>query len=102
MLRAGVFGGGLALLALAVLLWCSGYRNGGLIPLVAWGVILAGGIYFERYHYKPELDRPPGPGWVRTAERSRGANGVVAVWFNPASGERAYVREPGEGQGSAP
>ena len=60
--------------------------------LLAWGIILAGGLAIERFRYKPELERPPGPGFVRTDEKTVDENGVVTVWFNPATGERAYVR----------
>jgi hypothetical protein len=81
------------LLTLAVWLWVTGHRVGSVAPLVVWGAILAGGVYFENYRYKAELDRPPGPDWVATGERSTDANGVVAVWYHPATGERAYVRE---------
>lgn len=93
MLRQWVIGAGLALLALAVLLWLGGHRAGSVIPLLLWGAILAGGVYFERYRYKPELDRPPGPGWEATGERSTDAEGIVTVWYNKATGERAYVRD---------
>jgi hypothetical protein len=63
----------LGILALIVLVWFL-FRKGG-------------------YKRKP-LDAPPGPGWVRTEERfvdpSSGEN--LEVWFDPSSGERAYVR----------
>jgi hypothetical protein len=97
MLRRWVMGFGILLLGLAVLLWLTGCRGGAVAPLFVWGIILAGGIAIERFAYKPELDRPPGPGWVRTEEKSVDARGVVTVWFNPATGERAYVRAPAEG-----
>jgi hypothetical protein len=93
MLRRWVIGTGLALLALAIILWVTGYRLGSVAPVVIYGALLAGGVYFERYRYKPELDRPPGPDWVATGERSTDANGAVTVWYHPATGERAYVRE---------
>jgi hypothetical protein len=93
MLRRWVIGTGLALLALAVFLWLSGHRLCSVAPLLIWGAILAGSVVFERYRYKPELDRPPGPDWVPTGERSTDAKGIVSVWYQPATGERAYVRE---------
>jgi hypothetical protein len=83
---------GVALLILALLLWASGCRVGALVPLMIWGTILVGAVVFERTADKPELNHPPGPGWVRTEERSVDAQGLVTVWFNPATGERAYVR----------
>jgi hypothetical protein len=41
------------------------------------------------------LSHPPGPGWEPTGERDRQAEGMVDVWFNPATGERAYVKSRG-------
>jgi hypothetical protein len=92
MLRRAVMAVGVALLVLAALLFMLGHRHGGVVALVIWGVTLAGGIAFERFRYKPELDSPPGPDWVRTEEKTVDERGVVVVWFNPATGERAYVR----------
>jgi len=79
----------------AILLWASGHHAGGLIAAFIWGILIAGGIVFERYRYKPELTTPPGPGWIMTDEKTRDERGTVTVWFNPGTGERAYVREPG-------
>jgi hypothetical protein len=93
-LRGWVIGAGVACLVLAVTLLVSGARACALIPLVVWGVILAGGVVFERFRYKPDLSAPPGAGWERTAEISADERGTVRVWFNPQTGERAYVKEP--------
>jgi hypothetical protein len=93
MLRTCVMGIGVALLVLALGLWLTGHRDGGIAALLIWGVLLAGGLWVERFRYKPELDRPPGPEWMRTGEVTIGPRGTVAVWFDPATGERAYVRE---------
>jgi hypothetical protein len=61
--------------------------------LVVNGLVIMLGVAFERVRYKRELTTPPtGPGWVLTNERSVDEAGVVSVWFNAASGERAYVR----------
>jgi hypothetical protein len=95
MLRRVVLWFGLAILALAALLIISGHRHGGVGALLVWGIILAGGIAFERFRYKPDLDRPPGPGFIRTDEKTVDERGVVTVWFNPTTGERAYVRAGG-------
>jgi hypothetical protein len=95
MLRRAVIGVGIAFLALAALLFVSGHRHGGVGALLVWGIILAGGVAFERFQYKPDLDHPPGPEWVRTDEKSVDERGTVVVWFNPATGERAYVRTGG-------
>ena len=82
-----LLGGGTALLALRG-------NNAGL-ALIANGIILVLALVFERVRYKPTLAAPPGPDWQLTGERSADARGVVSVWFKPASGERAYVREAG-------
>jgi hypothetical protein len=92
MLRRSLIGLSAAFLVLALVLWTSGYRVAALVPPMIWGTILLAGLVFERATYKRELIRPPGPGWVRTEEKSVDARGVVTVWFNPATGERAYVR----------
>ena len=94
MLRHWVIGVGIGLLLLAAALLLTGHRDGGFSALAIWGVILAGGVYCERYVYKPDLSRPPGAGWVRTEEKTVDADGVVTVWFNPTTGERAYIRQP--------
>jgi hypothetical protein len=92
-LRGWVIGAGMACLALGLVLLLSGARAGGIAALIMWGVILAGGVAFERFRYKPELREPPGAGWERTEEISVDARGTVRVWFNPATGERVYVKE---------
>jgi hypothetical protein len=84
---------GLGMVGLAVLLMLRGHRHGGVAVLLGYGVVVAGSLAIERFRYKPELDRPPGPGFVRTDEKTVDEHGVVTVWFNPATGERAYVRE---------
>ncbi len=66
----------------------------GLALLFNGGIIVAG-LAFERFRYKPTLASPPGPGWELTGEKSADRGGVVSVWFNPANGARAYVREAG-------
>jgi hypothetical protein len=92
MLRSWVIGLGVAVLVLTLVLWAGGHRVGALAPLMVWAAILVGGVVFERAAYKPELSHPPGAGWVRTEEKSVDAQGLVTVWFNQATGERAYVR----------
>jgi hypothetical protein len=92
MLRRAVLALGCILLAAGIIVILAGRNPGGIILLVN-GLLLTLGVLFERYRYKPDLAEAPGPGWVRTAERTADAQGVVAVWFNPESGERAYVRE---------
>lgn len=61
-----------------------------LLPLIVWALFRKGG-----YKRQP-LDVPPGPGWVRTEERfvDPSSGEMLDVWFDPQSGERAYVRAP--------
>jgi len=94
MLRRWTIGAGLAMILAAVVLATTGHGAAAAIPLLVWGIIVAGSIAIERYRYKPELDAPPGPDWVATGERSTGARGPVTVWFHPRTGQRAYVRGP--------
>jgi hypothetical protein len=64
-------------------------RWGALFPL---GLILLT-LIFERFHYKEELDAPPGPEWVPTGEKQRDDKGGLSVWQHPATGARVYVRD---------
>ena len=51
--------------------------------------------FFRKGGYKRDaLTAPPGPGWVRTEERfvDPSSGETLEVWFDPTSGERAYVR----------
>jgi hypothetical protein len=75
-----------------IVAWMVAPGAAGWVALVQ-GVIILAALAFERYRYKPELDAAPGPGWEQTGEKSVDGDSVVSVWFNPASGERAYVRE---------
>ena len=73
------------------------HRQTGGFPLTFAAAVLAVGIVAERSRYKPELDRPPGKppgaGWQRTSETTVDEDGrIITVWFNPATGERAYVK----------
>ena len=63
-----------------------------LLPLIVWALFRRGG-----YKRQP-LDAPPGPGWVRTEERfvDPSSGETLEVWFDPDSGERAYVRARGD------
>ncbi len=66
-------------------------------PLVFafWGAVLVACIACERVVYKRTLARSPGPGWQRTPERfvDEQTGTPLTVYIEPASGERAYVRE---------
>jgi hypothetical protein len=83
---------GVALMVLGGVMIAHGARRSGAAMLLINGGLLAGGIVFEHYKYKDELDREPGAGWVRTDEKTVTADHIVTVWYHPASGERAYVR----------
>lgn len=65
-------------------IWCAMF----VAPFVAWFFFRSGG-----YKRQP-LDAAPGPGWVKTEESfvDPTSGETLAVWFHPASGERAYVR----------
>ncbi len=71
----------------AFAIWC------GLValPFVIWFLFRKGG-----YKRQP-LDAPPGPDWTLTGERfvDPVSGERLQVWFNPESGERAYVRSHG-------
>jgi len=63
--------------------------------LACWGIALLAGTVFERVIYKPNLATRPGAGWQRTPERfiDDQTGEPVTVYVEPATGERAYVRE---------
>jgi hypothetical protein len=65
------------------------------VVFLLWGVVLVGGIVFERFRYKPIETRSPGPGWTRTAERfiDDETGKPVTVYVQTETGERAYVDE---------
>ena len=94
MLRGILLGlGGLALLCGLV-----GIAAGVLSPMVTfgiWGAIMVLLILCERVVYKRTLKARPGPGWQRTTERfvDEKTGEPVTVYIEPATGERAYVRE---------
>lgn len=69
----------LGMLALLVLIWFV-FRRGG-------------------YKRRP-LDAPPGPDWQPTQERfvDPGSGELLEVWFQPRSGQRAYVRAGRSGE----
>ena len=91
-LRLGVliFGGLLLLLALVFLthpaLW------GVALYFAFYGVVIVGGILFERSHYCPQVD-PTESGWQATGERfvDPTSGQLMEVRFNPQTGERDYV-----------
>jgi len=64
--------------------------------LVAWTVfeacVLLGALLFERWRYRPPIDRGSGK-WERTGERivDPSTGRVTEVFYNPDTGERDYV-----------
>jgi hypothetical protein len=61
--------------------------------LGVWGIMLVGGILFERGRYKPATPGDPGPGWIATEERfvDPQTGESVTVFYQPSTGERRYV-----------
>jgi hypothetical protein len=78
------------LVAAAVLGAMAGWHT---LPLAVLPGVLLLGLLFERYVYKPIRLEPPGPGWDRTQERFADprTGQIVAVYYNPRTGERRYV-----------
>jgi hypothetical protein len=84
--------GGLAVAAGALLLG-TGARGPGLNLILIGAVILLGTI-FERWRYRQAPPRA-GAHWQRTAERfvDPATGDTMEVYYDPASGERRYLRE---------
>jgi hypothetical protein len=69
------------------------FQPGMLGLLILTGLLLAG-TALERVGYgQAAASRPPGRNWELTAERfvDPESGRLVAVWFDPATGERRYV-----------
>ncbi len=62
--------------------------------LLLGGLFLVIGLAIERWRYKPLQQRAPDPRWIDTGERfTDPQSGVlVAVYFDPANGERHYLQ----------
>jgi hypothetical protein len=61
-----------------------------------WAAIALIALIFERTRYKAILEEPPGEGWSATGEKfidSRSGR-EVTVWYEAATGKRAYVGVP--------
>jgi hypothetical protein len=93
MLRSVVLA--LALILLAVGIWFVATGAVGAWVCVVWGGIIAAGIAYERFRYKPLLSSAPGPGWEKTNERfvDDETGKTVTVYIEPRTGERKYVKE---------
>ena len=91
MLRRAVLIVGGLLVLLAAVLATHPAAIGLVLYCGIYGVLIVGGILFERYQYRPNVSRQ-GP-WQRTGERFRdpGTGELVEVFYNPETGERDYV-----------
>ena len=96
MLRTVVFGVGVVFVVASVLLLAAGFPPFG-IWLGILGLLMAGGILVERVYYQRLAAARPGPGWNDTGERfvDPTSGQRVAVFHNPATGERRYVEDRG-------
>ena len=71
-------------------------------PLTCYLAIIVGILFLgslaERFRYKKLEERRPRAGWVETDERfiDPATDKCVTVFYNPATGERLYVTEPGD------
>jgi hypothetical protein len=91
---------GIAVLYLAIAIVLLALGLGGLI--VVWSVFEAGvllaALLFERWRYRPQIDRTKGR-WQQTGERfvDPTTGRTTEVLYNPETGERDYV-DVGPGQ----
>lgn len=93
MLRLVVLVIGIALLSAAAILALCHMPLAAIIWPGVWGILLVGGILFERGRYKPAERGHPGPGWTATDERfvDPQTGERVTVYYHPSTGERRYV-----------
>ena len=93
MLRGILLTIGVLLLGVAPIAVLAGWPA-HLIPVPAvLGIVLTAGILFERGRYKPPASHRLGPDWVATSERflDPTSGKVVAVFYQPTTGERSYI-----------
>ena len=93
MLRKALLGFGALLVVAGTVAALASHSFAGLPP-AAVGAVLVAAILLERRRYKRVEDRVPGPDWQPTGERfADPVSGVlVAVYHQPLTGKRAYVR----------
>lgn len=91
MLRWILIGYGILCLVGAVILFALHVRIDLLIYFAFNGLIIAGGILFERKGYRPNINSTQG-NWQRTGERFNDptTGQVIEVYYNPQTGERDY------------
>ena len=91
MLRKALIAYGVLCLIGAVILLASHVTTALVIYLAINGLLIAGGILFERSGYRSHVNRMQGK-WQHTGERFNDPTSgqVVEVYFNPQTGERDY------------
>ena len=91
MLRRALLAVGGLLLLLAAVFATHPDAWGLVVYCGLYGLLLVGGILFERYQYRPNVSRR-GP-WQPTGERfvDPGTGKLMEVLYNPETGERDYV-----------
>ncbi len=95
MLRKALIAYGVLCLVGAVLLLAVHATVVLVVYLAINGILIAGGILFERSGYRSQVNRMQGK-WQHTGERFNDptTGQVVEVYYNPQTGERDY-RETG-------
>jgi hypothetical protein len=95
MLRWALIAYGVLCLIGAVILLAAHVTTALVLYLAINGVLITGGILFERRGYRAHVKRTQG-NWQSTGERFNDptTGQVVEVYFNPQTGERDY-RESG-------
>ncbi len=85
-----IAGGGIVA-AVGVAMASPGHVNRSLAVLGIDFAIIILAIVFERYRYRPNIDKSQ-LGWEPTDERyvDPGSGQTMRVWFNPKSGQRDY------------
>ena len=94
MLRWVLIAYGVLSLVGAVILLAAHVTTALVLYLAINGLLIAGGILFERSGYRSQVNRTQG-NWQSTGERFNDptTGQVVEVYYNPQTGERDY-REP--------
>ena len=95
MLRWALIAYGVLCLIGAAILFAAHVTTALVIYLAINGLLIAGGILFERSGYRTQVNRTQGQ-WQPTGERFNDptTGQVVEVYYNPQTGERDY-RETG-------
>ena len=95
MLRRVLIAYGVLCLIVAGILLAAHVTTVLVIYLAISGLLIVGGILFERRGYRSRVDRTHG-NWQPTGERftDTTTGRMVEVYYNPQTGERDY-REPG-------